>query len=178
MLRRRSQQFVVERLALRRQFHLSPLRRREPFDPANVERAEDEVDVCIVGAGPAGLSAAIRLKQLEQEKGKEIRVVVLEKGSEVGGSHQCLSPFELRQARYPRITYSVRCCYRTNCPQRTFPPLEGSFRSSVDTTHYFILDAILHRIILFSDPPPTANEQQGKLYRLPLSVHHLVGRNC
>lgn len=54
------------------------------FDPSQVERASDEVDVCIVGAGPAGLSAAIRLKQLEQEKGREIRVVVLEKGGEVG----------------------------------------------------------------------------------------------
>jgi electron-transferring-flavoprotein dehydrogenase len=51
-----------------------------------VEREQDFVDVCIVGAGPAGLSAAIRLKQLEKEKGdgKEIRVVVLEKGPEVG----------------------------------------------------------------------------------------------
>ena len=38
----------------------------------------------IVGAGPAGLSAAIRLKQLAAESGKEISVVVLEKGSEVG----------------------------------------------------------------------------------------------
>ncbi|KAF9650406.1 hypothetical protein BDM02DRAFT_1420206 [Thelephora ganbajun] len=84
MLRRRTQQFVVGRLAHHRQFHLTSLRRRELFDPANLERAEDEVDVCIVGAGPAGLSAAIRLKQLEQEKGKEIRVVVLEKGPEVG----------------------------------------------------------------------------------------------
>ena len=44
------------------------------------------MDVCIVGGGPAGLSAAIRLKQLEQEKGREIRVVVLEKGSEIGES--------------------------------------------------------------------------------------------
>lgn len=57
---------------------------RERFDPAAVERAEDDVDVCIVGAGPAGLSAAIRLKQLEKEKGREVRVVVLEKGPEVG----------------------------------------------------------------------------------------------
>ena len=86
MLRRRTQQFVAGRFALCRRFHPTPLRRGEPFDPANVERAEDEVDVCIVGAGPAGLSAAIRLKQLEREKGKEIRVVVLEKGAEVGES--------------------------------------------------------------------------------------------
>ena len=60
-------------------------RQRKSFDPANVERAEDEVDVCIVGAGPAGLSAAIRLKQLGRETGKDVRVVVLEKGAEVGG---------------------------------------------------------------------------------------------
>jgi len=54
------------------------------FNPNNVERAEDDVDVCIVGAGPASLSAAIRLKQLQRERGNDIRVVVLEKGSEAG----------------------------------------------------------------------------------------------
>lgn len=41
-------------------------------------------DVIIVGAGPAGLSAAIRLKQLAQEAGKELSVCILEKGAEVG----------------------------------------------------------------------------------------------
>ncbi len=67
-----------------RSLHSTPLTRRDLFDPSNVERVSDQVDVCIVGAGPAGLSAAIRLKQLEQQKGRPLRVVVLEKGSEVG----------------------------------------------------------------------------------------------
>ena len=49
-----------------------------------IERETMELDVVIVGAGPAGLAAAIRLKQLAAETGKEISVVVLEKGSQVG----------------------------------------------------------------------------------------------
>jgi electron-transferring-flavoprotein dehydrogenase len=53
-------------------------------DAALPERESMEFDVVIVGAGPAGLAAAIRLKQLATEAGQELTVVVLEKGSEVG----------------------------------------------------------------------------------------------
>lgn len=57
----------------------------DSFDPASVERESDQVDVCIVGGGPAGLSAAIRLKQLANEAGNEdFRVLLLEKSGEIG----------------------------------------------------------------------------------------------
>ena len=48
------------------------------------ERESMDFDVVIVGAGPAGVSAAIRLKQLALKAGSELSVVVIEKGSEVG----------------------------------------------------------------------------------------------
>jgi electron-transferring-flavoprotein dehydrogenase len=49
-----------------------------------MQRESMEVDVVIVGAGPAGLATACKLLQLAQEGGKELSVCVLEKGSEVG----------------------------------------------------------------------------------------------
>ena len=49
-----------------------------------MERESMEFDVVVVGAGPAGLSAAIKLSQLAQEQEQEVSICVVEKGSEVG----------------------------------------------------------------------------------------------
>ncbi|CAH1397523.1 unnamed protein product [Nezara viridula] len=56
----------------------------ERWQGVNMERFQDEADVVIVGGGPAGMATAIKLKQLAEEAGKELRVCLVEKASQPG----------------------------------------------------------------------------------------------
>ena len=70
-----------------------------------MERETLEVDVLIVGAGPGGLSAALRLAQLQKAKGGEpLSIAVIEKAREAG-RHQLsgalLDPVDPQRSRFP-----------------------------------------------------------------------------
>lgn len=70
------------------------------MDLSKIYPKHSKPSLLILGGGPAGLSAAIRAKQLATEQGKEIRVCVVEKASEVGAhilSGACLDPVAINE---------------------------------------------------------------------------------
>ncbi|XP_004868618.1 electron transfer flavoprotein-ubiquinone oxidoreductase, mitochondrial isoform X2 [Heterocephalus glaber] len=76
-------------------YTIYPRDKDKRWEGVSMERFAEEADVVIVGAGPAGLSAAVRLKQLAAEREKDIRVCLVEKAAQIGAhtlSGACLDP--------------------------------------------------------------------------------------
>lgn len=89
---------------------------------SEVERESMEFDVVIVGAGPSGLAAAIRIKQLAEKTNQDISVVVLEKGAEVGAhilSGAVIDPIGIEKL-FPKWRDDETCPIKTEVKQDKF----------------------------------------------------------
>lgn len=158
-----------------RQFSCSVLRRAEiPFSKLSEEargliteqRAVDNVDVCIVGGGPAGLATAIKLKQLDAANGSgDLRVVVLEKAADFGShivSGAVLEPRAWREL-FPDLELL------TDDPNGIPLPKEMVTKVTQDKMRF-----LTEKLSLFLPEPPQL-KNKGKNYIVSLNqvVQHL-----
>ena len=78
-----------------------------------MEREVMEYDVVIVGGGPSGLSAAIKLAQLAKENDKPLEICLLEKGSEIGAHILSGNVFQPTGKHAEKQTYQTLFCYQS-----------------------------------------------------------------
>lgn len=131
------------------------------------ERVVDKVDVCIIGGGPAGLSSAIRLKQLDNKHGSgNLRVIVLEKAPEFGShtiSGAIIEPKALREL-FPESEY-----YDNNGEGIPLPP------NLVTKVEYEQLRYLTKNVsVPMPQPPQMINKSKNYIVSLSQVVRYLA----
>lgn len=107
----------------------------ERWQDIDMERFADQADVLIVGGGPAGLSAAIKMKQLADAEGQDIRICVFEKAAEFGRhtlSGACLEPRALYEL------WSQEELEELDCPAIKHPVKHDEFKILTENKAYNI----------------------------------------
>lgn len=134
----------------------------------NEERAADNVDVCIVGAGPAGLATAIKLKQLDNENSGDLRIVVLEKAPDFGShivSGAVLEPRALREL-FPESEFLNEDGSGIPLPADLVTAVEEDDMKYLTKEYAFALP----------EPPQLKNKGKNYIASLSLVVQYLAGQ--